>query len=674
MKDKSNSLPHLRRVAGDPDPTATRDRTVPGTHQLAMIRHSAACAIRRGGDCTCTPVADAAFPPELSALARWVVWQRDPIRGKVPRDAAGHNCSATDPRQWLTHAAAVERQLALGADGLGLALADDPIRALDLDACRDPATGAVAPEALAILRELDSYAEVSPSGTGLRVFLRAPVPAGETRRKYVVPAPWAAPPGVTKTPQIEVFLTAGYVTVTGTHVVASPDAITERAEAFAAFYASHRPAPKGPTTGAHLAPKNLDLANDEVLAAVAAAHRDEYMRLFVYGETRPGKTASETDAAAIRLLAEQLGGDADRIEDILRRTDALRRPKWDEKRRLDGGSVGTLLRYGIERLLATLPAVSAEGGATGLRLRTLTELAENAANLAPVEAVVPYFAYRGCVVMLTAREKVGKSTLMTAAAAAVTRGRAFLDRPTVAGDVLWISADLERQADILQRADRFGADRDRFHVLYPRTFDDFDLALAQRSPVLVVVDTLARLVVGEVERASQPDDWGPVFSRFARAAQDRNLALVVDHHENKEGGYRDSTAIAGGADGLWTFKLGDAAGRRAVTTVARFQGGPPDRFAVELVGDAYRYVGPTGPAAPTADLGPRVLTYVTAHPGASQLDVIKVVGGRRQDVIDTLARLVDQGQLVDERRGQHHSYTVPLTASPPLDEDDKASF
>jgi primase-polymerase (primpol)-like protein len=57
-------------------------------------------------------------------------------------------------------------------DSIGITLGDigdGRIRSgLDLDDCRDPESGDVAEWALWTTRQLDSYAEVSPSATGLK--------------------------------------------------------------------------------------------------------------------------------------------------------------------------------------------------------------------------------------------------------------------------------------------------------------------------------------------------------------------------------------------------------------------------------------------------------------------------------------------------------------------------
>jgi len=55
---------------------------------------------------------------------------------------------------------------------------DPPLMLVDLDDVRDPETGEVSPVAATIVEELDAYTEVSQSGTGLHLFVRAALPGG----------------------------------------------------------------------------------------------------------------------------------------------------------------------------------------------------------------------------------------------------------------------------------------------------------------------------------------------------------------------------------------------------------------------------------------------------------------------------------------------------------------
>lgn len=63
-------------------------------------------------------------------------------------------------------------------DGIGFALGE-PFVGVDLDDCRDAATGELLPYAQYILGRLNSYAEVSPSGKGVKLLCQGRMPDGQ---------------------------------------------------------------------------------------------------------------------------------------------------------------------------------------------------------------------------------------------------------------------------------------------------------------------------------------------------------------------------------------------------------------------------------------------------------------------------------------------------------------
>jgi len=114
------------------------------------------------------------IPAELIDSNQWVCWKsivRDSGPTKVPFQTNGTPASTADPETWTTFelaAASVDR-----FDGLGFTFskADDFI-GIDLDACRDPQTGTLEPWAIEVVNRFASYAEVSPSQTGVKLFAR----------------------------------------------------------------------------------------------------------------------------------------------------------------------------------------------------------------------------------------------------------------------------------------------------------------------------------------------------------------------------------------------------------------------------------------------------------------------------------------------------------------------
>jgi primase-polymerase (primpol)-like protein len=139
------------------------------------------------------------IPAEMRLRPHWVNWKQE--RGtKVPLG------SSTDPSTWAGYEAAKSRGL------LGFVFAGDGVVGVDLDSCRDPESGELRPEAMAMVRALNSYTEVSPSGTGVKVFLSGTKPSAMERCKWR--APWR-PVGEGKKAAIEVYDRARFFTVTG---------------------------------------------------------------------------------------------------------------------------------------------------------------------------------------------------------------------------------------------------------------------------------------------------------------------------------------------------------------------------------------------------------------------------------------------------------------------------
>lgn len=157
-------------------------------------------------------------PELLRAQPRWLIWDYapHPIDGKPTKKPRG---SLLDPGigGWLEN---IERGARLGFTFTGgVDVPGGRLHALDIDGCRNPTDGSIAEWARAVvINHANSYTEVTPSGTGLRqwVIVAESPKGGLAKIRIDVPPP----PGVDKTPEIQVFGSgsAQYVTVTGDHL------------------------------------------------------------------------------------------------------------------------------------------------------------------------------------------------------------------------------------------------------------------------------------------------------------------------------------------------------------------------------------------------------------------------------------------------------------------------
>ena len=159
------------------------------------------------------PIADS-LPgsPELKELDQWVVWKYEARNGKpakTPYDPRSKSrCNATDPGKWASYDEAVS--VVSQYRGLGLVVAP-PYVAIDLDNCRDPQSGETEAWAQEIITELNSYTELSPSGKGFHIWVRATLPDGRRRAG-----------------RVEMYSEKRYFTVTGKRVPESSTGIQDR--------------------------------------------------------------------------------------------------------------------------------------------------------------------------------------------------------------------------------------------------------------------------------------------------------------------------------------------------------------------------------------------------------------------------------------------------------------
>ena len=129
-----------------------------------------------------------AIPAELKALSQWVCWKlvhnpKKPKPDKLPVDLrTGNLASVIDANTWTDFAVAVQHLKANGCTGIGFVLtADDPYCVIDLDGCRNPETGEIAPWAQAIITRFNTRTEISPSGTGVHLILKGNLPGPRCR-------------------------------------------------------------------------------------------------------------------------------------------------------------------------------------------------------------------------------------------------------------------------------------------------------------------------------------------------------------------------------------------------------------------------------------------------------------------------------------------------------------
>ncbi|MGB6496354.1 MAG: DUF3987 domain-containing protein [Candidatus Acidiferrum sp.] len=153
-------------------------------------------------------------PALLKSIPNWVAWKY--VNGTKPPFVCGtaftKHASSTDPATWSTYEKASESPIN-DTEGVGFVLGGEAIAqqlvGFDLDGCRNPETGELASWADEFLDCLESYAEYTPSGYGLRIWARGKLPGAERVFKLDPKV------GFGDKVQIEVYDSSRYFTITG---------------------------------------------------------------------------------------------------------------------------------------------------------------------------------------------------------------------------------------------------------------------------------------------------------------------------------------------------------------------------------------------------------------------------------------------------------------------------
>ncbi len=275
------------------------------------------------------------IPEALLEREQWICWRSEDRGGKttkVPVDpTTGSFASSTDDRTWTNFERAFEYVSMGGADGIGFVFTStDPLVGVDLDDCRNPETGEPQEPASEIIHRLDSFTEVSPSGTGYHVILEGELLDGRNRHG-----------------SIEMYDQARFFTVTADHVEGTPTSVIERQEALEAVHEEFVASEAGDAADSVDADspdtktrdQSLELEDEELLEKARSASNGEKFDGLWRGSTAGYDSQSEADMALCCLLAFWTGGDAARVDRLFRQS-GLIREKWDEVHYADGSTYG----------------------------------------------------------------------------------------------------------------------------------------------------------------------------------------------------------------------------------------------------------------------------------------------------------------------------------------------
>jgi hypothetical protein len=506
---------------------------------------------------TSRPVTLENVPAELKDLRSWVLWKMEDRNGqntKVPYQTNGCKASVSDAGTWATYAevvnhlndkvASVERALDAVSDyaGVGMVVTPDLIF-IDLDSCVDP-NGSLAPWAAQIVEECDSYSELSPSRSGVHIWVHG-----------------VLPPTGRRNGNLEMYDKSRFSTMTGWQLPGTSNTIS-----VCDLASLHDHMMSGEF--------NFSKPDSKKVPTISAADKIKFLRAGDW-KSCGYPSRSEGDEALCRYLSRDLHT-AEEIDRAFRQT-ALMRPKWD--RAVGDSTYGAIT---IAKILATpekktVVSVVTESSPSpaSKSIMTFDTIPDpRGLSSAPTRALVDGFLPIGQLIIIAGEYGTGKTWFGMMLGNAVSRGERFLGRETVQQKVVYLDREnplpviKERMVALFGEHDQDELNYRHWGLWLPDDPPNFGDPRYQQFAVpdsLLIFDSFTRF---HSYNENSPTEMAQI-SAHLRKLQSSGATVLVFHHRDKkmESAYRGTAEIAAGCDVMYSFSRETQANTRTLRQI-----------------------------------------------------------------------------------------------------------
>lgn len=285
------------------------------------------------------------IPEKLKGYKNWVV-----RKGKTPiNPVTGYGARANDQTTWASYETALDKVKKY--DGIGFELGQSPFVGIDLD--HHVIDGVPDDFAKEILRQLNSYSEISPSGTGIHILVEAAnVSAGFKNGKH----------------NIEVYSDKRYLTVTG-NVLSDYGGgqVQERTAELMPIIERYETKKKEPVHRIAAIDSEYAPPSDDKLIELMRRYdkSGKFIKLFDNGDLSDYEDDhSRADSALLETLAYWTHCDSARMESIFSRSQLAQRNKWAERADYRTMSITAAISscIGHSKKIFTVPAITFDPG------------------------------------------------------------------------------------------------------------------------------------------------------------------------------------------------------------------------------------------------------------------------------------------------------------------------
>ena len=246
------------------------------------------------------------IPEEIRGLRQWVCWVGS---DKIPKNAyTGGNAQSNNPETWSDFDTAVRACERYRFDGVGFMFANGYF-GVDLDACLENIDFCDE-----FVETLQSYTEISKSGTGLHIICKGKLPDGARRKGH-----------------IEMYSSGRYFICTGYLYNIAYTKVRDCTEAIKVLHSKYLPSSE-PKAELRRPSEPVNLSDQEIIDKARACRSGQLFNMLYMGEWESiYPSQSEADMAFCNHLAFWTGRNAEQMDRIFR-CSGLMRDKWDKKR------------------------------------------------------------------------------------------------------------------------------------------------------------------------------------------------------------------------------------------------------------------------------------------------------------------------------------------------------
>lgn len=245
------------------------------------------------------------IPQKLKDEALFCVWKRVISKNKVqkkPFQTNGIGASHSNPKHFTDFKTAYEVS-ANGYDGIGIGVFNG-ISAVDIDNC--VVDGVLTPKAQKVVDMMDSYSEISPSGTGIRIVFTAADFQFDKSRYYIH----------NSKEKMEIYVcgaTNKFLTITGNNI--NDKDIEERGHQLKEVLEEFMVRPAAKKSANNILAPGSFLSDEEVIMKASGSNQGEKFTTPWNGDISSyHNDHSRADNALLCILAFWCGGDREQMK------------------------------------------------------------------------------------------------------------------------------------------------------------------------------------------------------------------------------------------------------------------------------------------------------------------------------------------------------------------------